>query len=151
MDERKRITNNGVELILNAIYVVIIICSYIIITDTFSKVDNNDYKASYVSGVILVMPCIIDGIRELLNDTKNEILENSYQTTIKEEIKNFILEISTQLSINDLESLYNTKDILNVIYDEWLKYDSPFSTDLENCIFESVEHIKKRYLEDYEK
>lgn len=46
MDERKRITNNGVELILNAIYVVIIICSYIIITDTFSKVDNNDYKAS---------------------------------------------------------------------------------------------------------
>lgn len=88
---------------------------------------------------------------ELLKDSKNEIFEHSYQTTIKEEIKNFILEISTQLSINDLESLYNTKDILNVIYDEWLKYDSPFSTDLENCIFESVEHIKKRYLEDYEK
>ena len=74
MDERKRITNNGVELILNAIYVVIIICSYIIITDTFSKVDNNDYKASYVSGLILVMPCIIDGIRELLNDTKKQKL-----------------------------------------------------------------------------
>ncbi len=88
---------------------------------------------------------------ELLKDSKNEIFEHSYQTTIKEEIKNFILEISTQLSINDLESLYNTKDILNTIYDDWLKYDSPFSTDLENCIFESVEHIKKRYLEDYEK
>lgn len=88
---------------------------------------------------------------ELLKDSKNEIFEHSYQTTIKEEIKNFVLEISTQLSINDLESLYNTKDILNTIYDDWIKYDSPFSTDLENCIFESVEHIKKRYLEDYEK
>lgn len=88
---------------------------------------------------------------ELLKDNKKDILEHSYQTTIKEEIKNFILEISTTLSINDLKALYYTKDILNVIYDDWLKYDSPFSTDLENCIFESVEHIKKNYLEDYEK
>lgn len=88
---------------------------------------------------------------ELLKNSKNDIFEHSYQTTIKEEIKNFILEIYTTLSINDLEALYYAKDILNVIYDDWLKYDSPFSTDLENCIFESVEHIKKRYLEDYEK
>lgn len=88
---------------------------------------------------------------ELLKDSKNEILEYSYQTTLKEEIKNFIFEISTNLSVNDLEALYHTKDILNSIYDDWINYDSPFSTDLENCIFESVEHIKKRYLEDYEK
>lgn len=88
---------------------------------------------------------------KLLNDSKNKIFENSYQTSIKEEIKNFILEISTTLSINDLKALYYTKDILNIIYDDWLNYDSPFSTDLENCIFESVEYIKKRHLEDYEK
>lgn len=88
---------------------------------------------------------------KLLKENKENILEQSYQATVKEEIKNFILDISTQLSCNDLKSLYNTKDILNVIYNDWLKYDSPFSTDLENCIFESVEHIKKRHLEDYEK
>lgn len=88
---------------------------------------------------------------QLLKENKENILEKSYQTTIKDEIKNFILEINTHLSINDLETIYNTKDILNVIYDDWLKYDSPFSTDLENCIFESVEHIKKRHLKDYEK
>lgn len=88
---------------------------------------------------------------QLLKENKENIFEKSYQTTTKEEIKNFIFEISTNLSINDLEALYHTKDILNVIYDDWLKYDSPFSTDLENCIFESVEHIKKRHLEDYEK
>lgn len=88
---------------------------------------------------------------QLLKETKENIFEQSYQTNIKEEIKDFIFEISTQLSINDLESLYNTKDILNILYNDWLKYDSPFSTDLENCIFESVENIKKKYLEDYEK
>ena len=88
---------------------------------------------------------------ELLKDCKEEIFEHSYQTTTKEEIKNFIIEISSNLSINDLDALWHTKDILNVIYNDWLKYDSPFSTDLENCIFESVEHIKKKHLEDYEK
>ncbi len=88
---------------------------------------------------------------ELLKGSKNDILEHSYQTTIKEEIKNFIFEISAHLNSNELQSLYNTKDILNSIYNDWINYDSPFSTDLENCIFESVEHIKKRYLEDYEK
>ncbi len=88
---------------------------------------------------------------QLLKETKENIFEQSYQTNIKEEIKDFIFEISTQLSINDLESLYNTKDILNILYNDWLKYDSPFSTYLENCIFESVENIKKKYLEDYEK
>lgn len=87
----------------------------------------------------------------LLKESNEDILEQSYQTTVKEEINNFILDISTQLSCNDLKSLYNTKDILNVIYDDWLKYDSPFSTNLENCIFESVEDIKKQHLNEYEK
>lgn len=88
---------------------------------------------------------------KLLKENNETIFEQSYQSTIKEEIKNFILDISTQLSCNDLKSLYNTKDILNVIYNNWLKYDSPFSTDLENCIFESVEDIKKQHLRDYER
>ena len=88
---------------------------------------------------------------QIFKESKENIFLNSYKTTIKEEIKNFILAISTQLSVSDLESLYNTKDILNILYDDWLKYDSPFSTDLENCVFDSVEKVKKKYLENYEK
>ena len=42
---------------------------------------------------------------ELLKDCKEEIFEHSYQTTTKEEIKNFIIEISSNLSINDLDAL----------------------------------------------
>lgn len=88
---------------------------------------------------------------ELFKESKNEIFEHSYQTTIKEEIKNFILDISINLNIEALEDLYNTDNLLNTLYDDWLKYDSPFSINLENCIFESVDHIKKRHLENYEK
>lgn len=88
---------------------------------------------------------------ELLENTKKDILEHSYQTTIKEEIKNFIFEISRNLSIEALEGLYATDNLLSSIYDDWIKYDSPFSTNLENCIFESIGYIKEKYLEDYEK
>lgn len=75
MEEKEIANNNGIELILNATYVFIIVLSYFLIVNMFntiSKVDNIDYGPTYVNCFILVVPCVIDGVKELLNYTKKQ-------------------------------------------------------------------------------
>lgn len=75
MSEKKHTDSNGVDLILNAIYTIVIALSYLLITDTFREIDNGgDYKTVYVSCLILIIPCVLDGVKELLNYMKKQKL-----------------------------------------------------------------------------
>lgn len=71
MEEETQKNNNGTELCLNGIYVAILACSYYFVIKMFNE-SNGDYRSSYVNCFILVVPCVIDGTRELLNYTKKQ-------------------------------------------------------------------------------
>ena len=77
----------------------------------------------------------------LLKESKEKIFNSSYETTVKQEIKDFLVEISSQYSGKELISLFNTNKLLSCCYNDWLKWDSPFSTDLEESTFESIGRI----------
>ena len=83
---------------------------------------------------------------KVLNGTKEEIFNKSYETTIKEELTNFLINFVTLLPPNEIEPLYNSDKLLDICYQNWLNLNSNLSEKLDECTFESVgEIIKKEY------
>ena len=73
-----------------------------------------------------------------LKQDKTTIFDKSYETNIKSEIKNFLITMSYHFSSEELSSLSNFENLIDNCYFNWIHYDSPFSTQLEDSVFESV-------------
>ena len=89
--------------------------------------------------------------KDLLTKDKENIFKESYQTNIKEQIKYFLTDISQDYSNDKLKSIYNTDNVLDTFYNDWIKWDSPFSINLEDSIFDSIGRTPNRSLEDRER
>lgn len=89
--------------------------------------------------------------KELLTKDKETIFKKSYQTNIKEQIRAFLKDISKDYSNEELKAIYQSNDILSTYYEDWKKWDSPFSINLEDSIFDSVGKTLNHSLEDREK
>ena len=76
--------------------------------------------------------------RDLLDQSKDMIFEMSYQTTIKEEIKDLLVSVSSFHSPYELKTLTKVDGILDSIYEDWLKWDSPLSSDLQTSLYNSL-------------
>lgn len=81
---------------------------------------------------------------ELLKEDKNIIFENSYQTNVKNEIKNIILDIADNYTYGALETVYNSRNVLETFYQDWKRYGPTFSEELENSVFESMGEVLKK-------
>ena len=80
---------------------------------------------------------------ELKRKSKEEIIESSYELTVKEELKEEI----KNMDLYDKEILIMTeqKDLLNEFYHDWLDTDVPLGEVLRNTIEESVATITRYY------
>ena len=67
--------------------------------------------------------------RDLLEKSKDIVFEMSYQTTIKEEIKDLLISVAMFHTPYELKTLNNTDNLINQVYNDWLKWDSPLSSD----------------------
>lgn len=79
----------------------------------------------------------------LLSKTKEEILENSYETTVKQEI----MDILSYSNLDNLEikALLEDNDILTEFYQDWLDDDTPLYQSMEYCVQDSVDIVLRCY------
>ena len=78
--------------------------------------------------------------KNLKKKSKNEIMDNAYELTCKEEIKQELLNLDD----NKKEFLFmQNEDILNEFYSNWLKYDSPLSDSIRDSIDETINRKMK--------
>ncbi len=81
--------------------------------------------------------------KNLLLKSKEEILENSYETTVKEEIVD-ILSYSN-LDNREIKALLEDNDILTEFYQDWLDCDTPLYASMEYCVQDSVDIVLRCY------
>ena len=79
--------------------------------------------------------------RDLLDQSKDMIFEMSYQTTIKEDMKDLLISVSTLYTPYELKTLTKIDGLLDCLYSDWLKWDSPLSSNLQDSMFHSIGKI----------
>ena len=81
----------------------------------------------------------------LLRKSKEEILQKSYEITVKEEIKDILL--SDELNLHDKEKiiLLNTDNVLTEFYHDWLDIDIPLGDALRDTLEESIISVTRYY------
>ena len=99
---------------------------------------NKDLKEKFIDKIT---DEFYDYERDLLNESKETIFEMSYQTTVKEEIKDLLLADIDFYSNNDFKILNKTKHLLDIFYDDWLGWDSPLSSEIEDSFHETLLRI----------
>ena len=78
--------------------------------------------------------------KNLKKKSKNEIMDTAYELTCKEEIKQELLNLDDDKK----EFLYlQNENILNEIYSNWLKNDSPLSDSIRDSIDETINRKMK--------
>lgn len=85
--------------------------------------------------------------KDFYNKTKtkspDEIMQSSYEITVKEEIKNNLKDMN--LYPLEVKALLKQNDILNEFYHDWLDVDTPLGEILENSIEESIAMVTRYY------
>ena len=79
--------------------------------------------------------------------SKNEIFDASYEITAKEEIKDAIK--SMNLHRAEKEMLLLQDNILDEIYQDWLKNDTPLGLSMQDSIEQSIDILTKHIGEKY--
>lgn len=90
---------------------------------------------------------------ELLAHTKEYILGKSYETVIKEEIKEELVYSIEDMNLSNglLEQLCDCENCLDFLYSEYLDHDGADIRDGLELVFQSLERDYKRrqYFETY--
>lgn len=81
--------------------------------------------------------------------TLDDLLNRSYQTVIKEEMKDLI--IGSTLDKEKIKVLLKTDNILERLYNDYLKTDYNITSEIEESIEESISVILKEYQKKKEK
>lgn len=84
---------------------------------------------------------------DIIQKSKEEIFDRAYEITVKEEIKDVIKNMNLHRA--EKEMLILQDNILDSIYQDWLKDDTPLGSSMENSIERSIDiltkHIGKKY------
>lgn len=72
---------------------------------------------------------------------KGKIIDNAYEITAKEEIKDILIN----MNLHDVEKemLFMQDDVLNEFYHDWLDCDVPLGDSMQYCIEESIATLTK--------
>lgn len=84
---------------------------------------------------------------DIIQKSKKEIFDRAYEITAKMEIKDSIKHMNLHRA--EKEMLILQDNILDDIYQDWLKDDTPLGSSMENSIERSIDiltkHIGKKY------
>ena len=84
---------------------------------------------------------------DIIQKSKKEIFDRAYEITAKMEIKDLIKHMNLHRA--EKEMLILQDNILDDIYQDWLKDDTPLGSSMENSIERSIDiltkHIGKKY------
>lgn len=76
-------------------------------------------------------------INELMNKSKEEILNSAYEITCKQEIKDILC--NSDLDDLEIKALLEEENILTEFYHDWLDCDVPLSNSMEYCVQDSID------------
>ncbi len=76
-------------------------------------------------------------IDELMNKSKEEILNSAYEIICKQEIKDTLC--SSNLDELEIKALLEEDNILTEFYHDWLDCDIPLGNSMEYCIQDSID------------
>lgn len=79
----------------------------------------------------------------LKTKTPEEIIERAYEITVKEELKDEI--VNMDLHDKEIEIMLEHKDLLEEFYHDWLDCDTPLGESLRENLQESVAIITRYY------
>ena len=89
---------------------------------------------------------------ELVKEPKKIILNASYQTCVKEEMKDIVSYHADYMTDKELKVLNNTNNLIDILYYDWLGYDSQFSEEILQSTFQSISRlVNKAELDEREK
>lgn len=108
---------------------------------TLTKIDNENALNYFLEREF-------DDFKEdIIQKSKKEIFDRAYEITVKEEIKYVIKNMNLHRAEKEMLILQN--NILDSIYQDWLKDDTPLGLSMENSIERSIDiltkHIGKKY------
>lgn len=83
------------------------------------------------------------------NYTKDEIIENSYETVFKEEFTSIINGLV--LSKDEIKALLNTERVLDKMYKKYMQKETIILDDMTNVTKEIIENFNKEYIKKREK
>lgn len=83
--------------------------------------------------------------KELETLTAKEIIDKSYETTIKEESIYLFYPESKQFDIDEIKALKNEKNSLETLYQGWMDSDLNISQLLEDTTDEIVAELSEEY------
>lgn len=83
------------------------------------------------------------------NYTKDEIIENSYETVFKEEFTSIINGLV--LNKDEIKALLNTERVLDKMYKKYMQKETIILDDMTNVTKEIIENFNKEYIKKREK
>lgn len=82
-------------------------------------------------------------INTLMEASPKEIIDNSNQISIKEELVSMFIPESERYDIDDIKSLSKTKKPLEELYQDWIDCDINISQVLDDSIQLSFDNIRE--------
>ena len=89
--------------------------------------------------------------QELSTLTTKEIIDKSYETTVKEEVIYLFYPESKQFEIDELKALKNEKNSLGTLYQGWMDSDLNINQILEDSVRDTVSDLADEYREKQSK
>ena len=83
--------------------------------------------------------------QELSTLTTKEIIDKSYETTVKEEVIYLFYPESKQFEIDELKALKNEKNSLETLYQGWMDSDLNINQLLEDNTDEIIAELAEEY------
>ncbi|MBE6156371.1 MAG: DUF3848 domain-containing protein [Firmicutes bacterium] len=80
---------------------------------------------------------------ELKTHDVNYVIQHSYETVIKDEIVRQFDPDYSEYDINKIKILNNLKNPLNEIYCDWLDCEFDINSDLNQCINDFADYVKR--------
>ena len=89
--------------------------------------------------------------QELSTLTTKEIIDKSYETTVKVEVIYLFYPESKQFEIDELKALKNEKNSLETLYQGWMDSDLNINQILEDSVRDTVSDLADEYREKQSK
>lgn len=84
-----------------------------------------------------------DYLNSLMEASPKEIIDNSYQIVVKDEMVSMFIPESERYDIEDIKVLSKTKKPLEELYQDWLNCDVNINQILDDSIQLSFDNIKE--------
>lgn len=83
-------------------------------------------------------------ILNLKSKTLYEVIDSSYETTIKEQILDFFYPNIRACSIEQIKTLNKCKNILEELYQSWMNSDGGINSIIEDSIYNTLDRLDRK-------